>query len=110
LALITEILRLRKDLNYNSELYSARGTLEGSKHSVDANVFNCLAPLYYLEKTRKECPHEGRCREEGLLLALLTEKRNLEYGQKIPIGFPRSKPRFKGAKAKESNMTEAAER
>ena len=110
LALITEILRLKKGLNYNRDFYSARGTLEGSKHSVDASVFNCLAPLYYLEKARKECPHEGRCREEGLLLALLMEKKKLEYGQKIPIGFPRSKPRFKGAEAKESNITEAAQR
>ena len=87
LALLTEILRQKKGLNYNRELYAARGTLEGSKHSVDATVFGCLAPLSYLQKTRKECPYEGRCREEGLLLALLMEKRAMDYGQKPPTDF-----------------------
>ncbi len=85
LALIKEILRMKKDVNYNRDLYSARGELEGSRYSVDSNVFNCFAPLYFFEKTRKKCPHEGRCREEGLLLALLTGKKKLDYSQKISI-------------------------
>jgi len=83
LALIKEILRMNKDVNYNRDLYSARGELEGSRHSVDASVFDCLAPLYFFEKTRKKCPHGGRCREEGLLLALMTGKKKLEYSQKV---------------------------
>jgi hypothetical protein len=85
LALIKEILRMKKNVNYNRDLYSARGELEGSRYSVDANVFNCFAPLYFFEKTRKKCPHEGHCREEGLLLALLTGKKKLDYNQRVPI-------------------------
>jgi len=85
LALIKEILRMKKNVNYNRDLYSARGELEGSRYSVDANVFNCFAPLYFFEKTRKKCPHEGHCREEGLLLALLTGKKKLDYTQKVTI-------------------------
>jgi len=85
LALIKEVLRMKKDVNYNRDLYSARGELEGSRYSVDANVFNCFAPLYFFEKTRKKCPHEGHCREEGLLLALLTGKKKLDYSQRVPI-------------------------
>ena len=110
LVLLVEVLRLKKELNYNKDVYSARGTLEGGKHSVDANVFNCLAPLYFFEKTRKKCPREGRCREEGLLLALLKQKKKLDYRQRVPIGFPGSKFRFKGTKAQELDMQEAAER
>ena len=79
LALVKEILRMRKGVNYNRDAYSARGELEGGRHRVDATVFHCLSPLYFFEKTRKKCPREGRCREEGLLLALLTEKRTLDY-------------------------------
>jgi len=83
LALIKEVLRMKKGVNYNRDVYSARGELEGSRYSVDANVFNCLAPLYFFEKTRKKCAHEGRCREEGLLLALLAGKKALEYSQEV---------------------------
>jgi len=88
LALIKEILRMKKSVNYNRDFYSARGELEGSRYSVDSNVFNCFAPLCFFEKTRKKCPHEGRCREEGLLLALLEGKKKLDYSQKVPIEFP----------------------
>ena len=109
LGLLVEVLRLKKDLNYNKDIYSARGTLEGSKHSVDANVFHCLAPLYFFEKTRKKCPRQGRCREEGLLLTLLREKKKLDYRRRVPAGFPALKSRFKGAKAQELDMQEAAE-
>lgn len=109
LALIKEILRMKKNVNYNRDVYSARGELEGSRHSVDANVFNCLAPLNFFEKTRKKCPHEGRCRDEGLLLALLTDKKKLEYGQKMPIEFPHSKPRFEGVEAQKFNAKETVD-
>ncbi|UCG65706.1 MAG: hypothetical protein JSW12_01230 [Deltaproteobacteria bacterium] len=85
LALVKEILRMKKTVNYNRDLYSARGELEGSRYSVDSNVFDCFAPLYFFEKTRKKCPHEGRCREEGLLLALLTEKKKLDYSQTVTV-------------------------
>jgi len=90
LALIKEILRLKKKINYNRDHYSGRGDLEGIRHSVDANVFNCLAPLYFFERTRERCANGGRCRESGLLLALLTGNRKLEYSQKVPMEFPRS--------------------
>ena len=95
LALVKEILRTNKNVNYNRDTYSARGELEGGRHRVDANVFTCLSPLCFFEKTRKRCPHEGRCREEGLLLVLLTEKKTLDYSQKALIKLPRSKPRLK---------------
>jgi len=85
LALIKEILRMKKTVNYNRDLYSARGELEGSRYSVDSKVFNCFAPLYFFEKTRRKCPHEGRCREEGMLLALLTGKKKLDYSQTVTI-------------------------
>jgi hypothetical protein len=68
-----------KKLNYDRDLYSARGELEGVRHSVDADEFQCLRPLYYFESTRMKCPREGRCREEGLLVALLTGRRKLDY-------------------------------
>jgi len=81
LALVTEILRMSKEVNYDRNFYSARGELEGVRHSVDANEFHCLTPLYFFENTRMKCPHEGRCREEGLLLALLKERRKLDYAK-----------------------------
>ena len=109
LGLIKEILRMQKSVNYNRDIYSARGELEGIRHSVDANVFTCLAPLNFFEKSRKKCPHEGRCREEGLLLALLEEKKKLDYRQKVPLEFPRSKPRFEVAEAQESNTEEVVD-
>jgi hypothetical protein len=55
---------------------------EACENEVKATAFNCLAPLYYFEKSRVNCAHEGRCREEGLLLALLDGKKDLDYSQK----------------------------
>lgn len=107
LSLIKEILRLKKKVNYNRDHYSARGDLEGSRHSVDANVFNCLAPLYFFERTRERCANGGRCRESGLLLALLTGNRKLEYSQKVPMEFPPSTPRPKGLKKRGLNIEQA---
>jgi hypothetical protein len=56
---------------------------------VHAGSFNCSAPLQYFEKTRKKCGHEGRCREEGLLLALLSGKKHLDYAQRTVQKLPR---------------------
>ena len=53
-----------------------------------AMTFQCEAPLRYFEKTRKLCAHKGRCREEGLLLALLNGKRELAYSRKSESELP----------------------
>lgn len=78
-----EILGGKKKLVYNGTDY-----VEGSVH---ASSFNCTAPLQYFEKSKKKCGHMGRCREEGLLLALLSGKRGLDYSQKTTIELPRKK-------------------
>ncbi len=85
LAFGLEILRDKKKINYNEEF--------ASKDKVNAKAFNCLAPLNYFEKSRKNCAHQGRCREEGLLLALLSGRKELDYAQKTAIQFPRPKRR-----------------
>jgi hypothetical protein len=85
LALGKEILRGGGKLIYNGNTHLENG--------VDVNKFQCLAPLYYFEKSRKQCGHEGRCREEGLLLALLSGKKELVYAQKTAIELPRFKAR-----------------
>jgi len=59
---------------------------------IQATYFKCLAPLAYFEKSRLNCAHEGRCREEGLLLALLTGKRKIDYSQVAAIELPVGKP------------------
>lgn len=78
-----EILGGKKNLVYNGTDY-----VEGSVH---ASSFNCTAPLKYFEKSKKKCGHMGRCREEGLLLALLSGKRDLDSSQKTTIELPRKK-------------------
>ena len=60
---------------------------------IHAASFKCLAPLAYFEKSRLSCAHDGRCREEGLLLALLTGKRKLDYSQVAAIELPARQPR-----------------
>jgi hypothetical protein len=80
LALGREILRGKKKVVYNG---NAR-----LENEVNVGDFQCLAPLYYFEKSRKNCAHEGRCREEGLLLALLSGKKSLDYSQKEAIQLP----------------------
>jgi hypothetical protein len=80
LALGVEILRKKKKLVYDGMAHS--------EDSVNASAFNCLAPLNYFEKTRMKCAHEGRCREEGLLIALLRGRKELDYSQKTAIEFP----------------------
>jgi hypothetical protein len=108
LALIKEILRMKKNVNYNMDLWSGRGQLEGSRNSVDASAFTCLAPLHFFEKTRKKCAHRGRCREEGLLLALLTGKKKLTYSKKVLITLPTSKTRTTPTETLETPAEESA--
>ena len=80
LSLGVEILRRKKKIDYSGEFLS--------EEYVDVKAFNCQAPLNYFEKTRKKCGHQGRCREEGLLLALLNGNKIIDYSQKTAIQFP----------------------
>jgi hypothetical protein len=93
LALGKEILRKKKQVVYHGDPVS--------NDSVDASAFNCLAPLNYFEKSRKKCAHQGRCREEGLLLALLNGKKELVYTQKAAAQFPRLKRRHEEVEIRE---------
>jgi hypothetical protein len=79
-----EILRGRKKLAYDRD---------ESPDAAPVSSFACLAPLYYFEKTRSKCSHGGRCREEGLLLALLEGKRTLNYAPVAVIDLPTAKLR-----------------
>ena len=88
-----EVLSGKKKLAYSREKQG-----EGKVH---VDTFDCAAPLYYLEKTRKTCGHEGRCREEGLLLALLSGKKELDYRQKTALELPSIKTRSKEKKTQE---------
>ena len=88
-----EVLRGKKRLVYNTEDHG-----DGIVH---ASSFKCAAPLYYFEKTRSACGHKGRCREEGLLLALLSGRKELTYTQKMPIELPRLKKRRRIAEKKD---------
>lgn len=65
-----EVLRGKKTIAYGNDQ---------GEETVSAEAFNCLAPLYYFERSRKNCGHRGHCREEGLLLALLEGKKALDY-------------------------------
>jgi hypothetical protein len=73
------------DLKLGREILQGKTTLvyakEASGEGVHVSSFKCLAPLYYFEKSRTNCAHLGRCREEGLLLALLSGKKKLDYAQ-----------------------------
>lgn len=80
LAMGTEILQGKKKISYNGP--------GQSEDEIDVRAFKCEAPVKYFEKTRKKCAHEGRCREEGLLLALLNGKKQLEYSQKEAVRLP----------------------
>ena len=81
-----ELLRGRKKLAYAKD---------SSADGIDASSFKCLAPIYYFEKSRTSCGHEGRCREEGLLIALLSGKKKLVYSQKAAVDLPVRKRRRK---------------
>lgn len=88
-----EILRGRRKLSY---------ALNDPGEGVPVNSFTCLAPLYYFEKTRSKCAHGGRCREEGLLLALLEGKRSLNYAQVPVIELPARKKAIRRPLAKKA--------
>ena len=100
LALGKEILRKKKKVVYNNDF--------DSNDSVHASAFNCLAPLNYFEKSRKKCAHQGRCREEGLLLALLSGKKELVYTQKTVVQFPNLKRRYEELETLEKATQETA--
>jgi hypothetical protein len=95
-----DILRGRKKVAYGED---------GSEDGIHAGSFKCLAPLYYFEKSRSKCPHGGRCREEGLLLALLSGKKQLSYAQKAVIELPLGKARSKEAVTREAFKTKSME-
>lgn len=94
LALGIELLKGNKKLVYNTGVQS--------EDTLHVSEFNCMAPLYYFEKSRKNCPHQGRCREEGLLLALLNGKKRLSYAQITAIELPKLKKRRKEAGPEEA--------
>jgi len=79
-----EVLRGKKKIAYGNER---------AEDSIHVSAFNCLTPLYYFEKSRKKCAHAGRCREEGLLLALLDGKKTLDYSHKEVTELPRVRRR-----------------
>ncbi len=85
----------------------AYGDSQG-KGTISAKAFNCLAPLYYFERSRKKCGHAGRCREEGLLLALLAGKKTLDYAHKDVAELPVVVRRRKVAKAVTAKRRKAA--
>ena len=80
LALGKAILRGKKKIAYADDR---------TEDTVHISAFNCLTPLYYFEHSRNKCAHEGRCREEGLLLALLDGKKVLDYSHKEVTELPR---------------------
>jgi hypothetical protein len=53
------------------------------------------------------CAHAGRCREEGLLLALLEGKRGLDYGYKEVAELPKIRRRKVARVSKEIAQKEA---
>jgi hypothetical protein len=93
LALGIELLKGKKKLAYN--------TGPTPEDAIHISQFNCMAPIYYFEKSRGNCAHQGRCREEGLLLALLSGKKELAYAQKTAIELPQLMKRYKEAKTEE---------
>jgi hypothetical protein len=93
LALGKEILRGTKSVGYGDH---------PAEDTININAFNCLTPLYYFERSRKKCGHAGRCREEGLLLALLDGKKAMDYTHKEVTELPRVRRRRKAAKTEPS--------
>jgi hypothetical protein len=99
MALGIELLRGKKKLVYNMD--------PQSDDTVHVSQFNCMAPLHYFEKSRRNCAHRGRCREEGLLLALISGKKELVYTQKTPLELPRLKKPLEEARVEEASGEEA---
>lgn len=92
LVLGVEILRGKKRLTYSRE---------PSVDGVHVSEFKCFAPVNYFFKSRETCAHKGRCREEGLLLALLRGKRGLDYSRGEAIRITERRPRRRAARVKE---------
>lgn len=90
------------DLKMGKEILSGKKKIvyryQQGEDAIHMSAFNCLTPLYYFERTRKKCGHAGRCREEGLLLALLDGKKTLDYSHKEVTELPRVRRRRKVAK------------
>jgi len=84
LSMIKEVLRGNKEVVYGED---------ADEDSIPVSAFRCLAPLNYIERSRARCPHEQRCREEGLLLALLDGKKVLDYSRTKVIELPRQQKR-----------------
>lgn len=99
LALGIELLRGKKKLVHNAD--------SQSEDAIHVSQFNCMAPLYYFEKSRRNCAHQGRCREEGLLLALMSGKKELVYTQETAIELPHLKKRLKEEGTEEAAGEEA---
>ncbi len=91
-----EILRGKKKVVYN------QADIEDGVH---VSEFKCLAPIYYFEKSRSKCAHEGKCREEGLLLALLSGKKKIDYSQREVIPLAARKARRLAAAAEKAAQT-----
>jgi len=89
------------DLSMGIEILSGKKKISyghyESEDTIHVSEFNCLTPLKYIEKTRMKCVQGGRCRDEGLLLALLNGKKNLVYSYKevTEISMVRSRRRKK---------------
>jgi hypothetical protein len=90
------------DLKMGKEVLSGKKKIvygyQQGEDAIHISAFNCLTPLYYFERTRKKCGHAGRCREEGLLLALLDGKKALDYSRKEVTELPRRRQLRKVAK------------
>ena len=84
LSLGKEVLRGKRAIDYGHDK---------AEDTVPVSAFNCLAPVYYFEQSRQKCGHAGRCREEGLLLALLDGKKALDYSHKEITTLPRIRRR-----------------
>lgn len=93
LALGIDILRGKKKVTYSNE---------PSEDRVHPTSFKCFAPINYFARTRETCAHKGRCREEGLLLALLSGKRTLEHTRKAAIELADRRPRRRADRVKEA--------
>jgi hypothetical protein len=97
-----ELLRDKKSIAYDID--------GGSEKDIHAGSFKCSVPLYYFENTRRNCGHRGRCREEGLLLALLSGKKELDYVQKSAIELPVSKKEKRAGRVKKTEAKRVANR
>jgi hypothetical protein len=89
LALAKEVLCGKKKIAYG---------VEPAEDSIHISAFHCLAPLHYIERSRIKCTHDGRCREEGLLLALLNGDKVLDYSHKETAELPPKPRRSRAAK------------